>query len=111
MKRSALLSSATSLAARRSLHPTSSLAFISYRQVSSSPGSSQTQNKAELSKSTDNAQSNKVQSKKTVAQLDEELRSRLEDKSGEGGVAGIEYEGGRAEGLKSDVKRNMFRVI
>lgn len=49
--------------------------------------------------------------KKTMAELDEELRLKLEGASGEGGASGVEYEGGRAEGLKRGVKDNMFRVI
>ncbi|KAG8165818.1 hypothetical protein KVR01_004370 [Diaporthe batatas] len=49
--------------------------------------------------------------KKTVAEMDEELRRKLEGISGEGGASGIEYEGGKAEGLKRGVKSNMFRVI
>lgn len=49
--------------------------------------------------------------RKTQAQLDEELRVKLESMSGDGGAAGVEYENGRAEGLKRGVKQNMFRVI
>ncbi|KAL1877477.1 hypothetical protein Daus18300_002464 [Diaporthe australafricana] len=49
--------------------------------------------------------------KKTVAEMDEELRLKLEGMSGGGGSAGIEYENGKAEGLKRGVKSNMFRVI
>lgn len=49
--------------------------------------------------------------KKTVAEMDEELRLKLEGMSGGGGSAGVEYEGGKAEGLKRGVKSNMFRVI
>ncbi|KAF0331927.1 hypothetical protein GQ607_001047 [Colletotrichum asianum] len=49
--------------------------------------------------------------KKTMAELDEELRLKLEGMSGEGGAAGVEYENGKAEGLKRGVKSNMFRVI
>jgi len=49
--------------------------------------------------------------RKTQAELDEELRLKLEGISGEGGSAGIEYEGGKAVGLKRGVKDNMFRVI
>jgi len=49
--------------------------------------------------------------KKTMAELDEELRLKLEDVSGEGGTAGVEYEGGKAVGLKRGVKENMFRII
>lgn len=46
-----------------------------------------------------------------MAELDEELRLKLEGISGEGGSAGVEYEGGKAEGLKRGVKENMFRII
>lgn len=49
--------------------------------------------------------------KKTVADLDEELRLKMEALAGEGGSAGVEYEDGKAEGLKRGVKANMFRVI
>lgn len=49
--------------------------------------------------------------KKTMAELDEELRLKLEGISGEGGGAGVEYEDGKASGLKRGVKDNMFRVI
>lgn len=48
---------------------------------------------------------------KTVAQLDQELRSRLEDMWGDGGAAGVEHGNGVAGGLKDGVKRNMLRVI
>ncbi|OHF02898.1 hypothetical protein CORC01_01656 [Colletotrichum orchidophilum] len=48
---------------------------------------------------------------KTIAELDEELRLKLEGISGDGGASGVEYEGGKAEGLKRGVKDNMFRVI
>ncbi len=51
------------------------------------------------------------QKKKTMAELDEELRLKLEGVSGEGGTAGVEYEGGKAIGLKRSVKENMFRII
>lgn len=48
---------------------------------------------------------------KSISQADEELRARLEEMSGGGGAAGIEYEGGESKGLKREVKRNMFRII
>ncbi|KAE9369330.1 hypothetical protein N431DRAFT_46353 [Stipitochalara longipes BDJ] len=51
------------------------------------------------------------QKNKTMAELDEELRLKLEGVSGEGGTAGVEYEGGKAVGLKRGVKENMFRII
>ncbi|KAH8783105.1 hypothetical protein F5883DRAFT_135690 [Diaporthe sp. PMI_573] len=57
------------------------------------------------------AESSSAAKKKTVAEMDEELRLKLEGRSGGGGLAGIEYEGGKAEGLKRGVKSNMFRVI
>lgn len=49
--------------------------------------------------------------KKSMAELDEELRMKMEGMAGEGGSAGVEYENGKAEGLKRGVKANMFRVI
>lgn len=49
--------------------------------------------------------------KKTIAELDEELKLKMESMSGGGGSAGVEYENGKAEGLKRGVKDNMFRVI
>lgn len=49
--------------------------------------------------------------KKTIAELDEELKLKMEGMSGGGGSAGVEYENGKAEGLKRGVKDNMFRVI
>ncbi|PSR76963.1 hypothetical protein BD289DRAFT_338623, partial [Coniella lustricola] len=48
---------------------------------------------------------------KTTAQLDEDLRLAMEGLSGAGGSSGVEYENGKAEGLKRGVKANMFRVI
>ncbi|VUC37810.1 unnamed protein product [Clonostachys rosea] len=65
----------------------------------------------DLKSQSDAVESSRRKDKKTIAQLDEELRLRLEDMSGDGGAAGVEYENGRAEGLKSEVKRNMFRII
>lgn len=53
----------------------------------------------------------KPTTRKTTAQLDEELRLKMEGISGDGGAAGVEYEDGKAEGLKRGVKSNMFRVI
>ncbi|KAL2761064.1 hypothetical protein ACRALDRAFT_2056949 [Sodiomyces alcalophilus JCM 7366] len=48
---------------------------------------------------------------KTMAELDAELKAKMEGLAGEGGAAGVEYENGKAEGLKRGVKSNMFRVI
>ncbi|KFY73793.1 hypothetical protein V498_10022, partial [Pseudogymnoascus sp. VKM F-4517 (FW-2822)] len=48
---------------------------------------------------------------KTIAELDEELKLKLEEISGEGGAAGLEYENGKAVAMKRGVKENMFRLI
>ena len=50
-------------------------------------------------------------SKKTMAQLDEELRMKLEGRSGDGGMAGLELEGGKPVAMKRGVRENMFRLI
>lgn len=49
--------------------------------------------------------------KKTMAELDDELRLKLEGRSGEGGEAGLELEDGRPAAMKRGVKNNMFRLI
>ncbi|KAF3761204.1 hypothetical protein M406DRAFT_73639 [Cryphonectria parasitica EP155] len=66
---------------------------------------------AETSNSKEIQQNSTHFAKKTVKQLDEELRLKMEGLSGEGGSAGVEYENGKAEGLRRGVKANMFRVI
>jgi hypothetical protein len=48
---------------------------------------------------------------KSVSQADKELRERLEQMSGEGGAAGIEYEDGKPNAMKRSVRNNMFRLI
>ncbi|KAJ5893720.1 hypothetical protein N7495_005411 [Penicillium taxi] len=48
---------------------------------------------------------------KTVAEADAELRERLEQISGNGGAAGIQYEDGKPNTMKRGVRENMFRVI
>ena len=49
--------------------------------------------------------------KKTMAELDEELRLKLEGISGEGGEAGLELENGKPVAMKRGVRENMFRLI
>lgn len=60
---------------------------------------------------TSSADSDRITSKKkkTTTELDDELREKMETVSG--GGAGVEYENGKAVGLKRGVKENMFRVI
>jgi hypothetical protein len=48
---------------------------------------------------------------KTMAQLDEELREKLEGRSGDGGAAGLELEDGKPVAMKRSVRENMFRLI
>lgn len=57
-----------------------------------------------------NKTSNSVQAK-SVSQADRELRERLEQMSGEGGAAGVEYEDGKPNAMKRGVRNNMFRLI
>ena len=49
--------------------------------------------------------------KKTTLEQDEELRSKLEARSGGGGEAGLELEDGKPVAMKRGVKENLFRVI
>lgn len=49
--------------------------------------------------------------KKTQAQSDEELMRKLEELSGDGGVAGLELEDGKPVAMKRGVAVNMFRLI
>jgi hypothetical protein len=49
--------------------------------------------------------------KKTLAELDEELKVKLESLSGGGGEAGLELEGGVPVAMKRGVRENMFRLI
>lgn len=49
--------------------------------------------------------------KKTLAQVDEEMRAAMEGRSGDGGLAGAELEGGKAVSMKRGVRDNMFRYI
>lgn len=49
--------------------------------------------------------------KKTILELDEELKLKLEGISGDGGASGLEYEDGKAVAMKRGVRDNMFRYI
>ncbi|KAL8648756.1 MAG: hypothetical protein Q9226_005864 [Calogaya cf. arnoldii] len=70
---------------------------------------STTKAKSELATSEEEPKTPKK--KKTMAELDEELRMKLEGRSGEGGEAGLELEDGRPAAMKRGVKNNMFRLI
>lgn len=49
--------------------------------------------------------------KKTMAELDDEVRLKLEGIDREGGEAGLELEGGKPVAMKRGVRENMFRLI
>ena len=49
--------------------------------------------------------------KKSQAELDEELRKKMEGLAGDGGDAGLELEDGRPVSMKRGVRENMFRYI
>ncbi|KAH7029305.1 uncharacterized protein B0I36DRAFT_363868 [Microdochium trichocladiopsis] len=49
--------------------------------------------------------------KKSMAELDEELRAKMSGLAGDGGEAGVEYEDGQPVAMKRSVKNNMFRYI
>ncbi|TVY12649.1 hypothetical protein LARI1_G009238 [Lachnellula arida] len=73
---------------------------------------SSTQTSVDSAKAKESSEAREVpKKKKTMAELDEELRAKLDGISGEGGGAGVQYEGGKAVGLKRGVRENMFRVI
>jgi len=49
--------------------------------------------------------------KKTLAEMDEELRMKMSGLAGDGGEAGVEMEDGQPVAMKRSVKANMFRYI
>ncbi len=49
--------------------------------------------------------------KKTMAQIDEEMRLAMEGMSGDGGESGMELEDGKPVSMKRGVRENMFRYI
>jgi hypothetical protein len=58
-----------------------------------------------------NKNSNATTGKKTMAQVDEELRLKMAGLAGDGGDAGVEFEDGQPVSMKRSVKNNMFRYI
>lgn len=49
--------------------------------------------------------------KKSIQELDEEMRNAMAGIEGDGGLAGAELEGGKAVSMKRGVRDNMFRYI
>jgi hypothetical protein len=95
---------------KRLLSRTSSL----QKTTDSSSNASSSSDKSSATQSLQDPQGesskNQIQ-KKTMAQLDEELRQKLEGMSGEGGASGIELEDGKPVAMKRGVRENMFRLI
>ncbi|KAJ4424700.1 hypothetical protein N0V82_000628 [Gnomoniopsis sp. IMI 355080] len=88
-----------------------SSAQISYSKSNSATSTEENKQSPNLEESSGTQKPVPKFKKKTMAELDEELKLKMEDMSGGGGSAGVEYENGKAEGLKRGVKDNMFRVI
>lgn len=59
----------------------------------------------------DEDQDTPAKAKKTMAEMDEELRQKMSGLAGDGGEAGIELEGGQPVSMKRSVRENMFRYI
>ncbi|KAF5591615.1 uncharacterized protein FSUBG_10428 [Fusarium subglutinans] len=110
MKRALVTSSLRANATTRTLH-TIALRASPNAPDTTTPRPSQAQSRATEESNKDASTTKMTPRKKTSAELDQELREKLEGMSGDGGSAGVEYENGKAEGLKRGVKSNMFRVI
>ena len=97
----------------RSLSRTSNIKpWVSFRFASTTKSSGSSQSKPDDKKSTTDAHVEKeLKKKKTMAQLDEEMRMAMEGHAGDGGEAGLELEGGKAVSMKRGVRENMFRYI
>jgi len=63
------------------------------------------------SKQTSAEEAKIAKKKKTLAEMDEEIRMAMEGHAGDGGISGAELEGGKAVAMKRGVKSNMFRYI
>lgn len=82
---------------------------LSLRSASTDPGKDAANHNDDMKEKS--AKEEIKQPKKTMAELDEELRMKLEGRSGEGGAAGLELEGGKPVAMKRGVRENMFRLI
>lgn len=104
--------SAARLTHSTTLPPYRLLSTSSRLRSTTNPSSESPENsKAQPSQNEQKAPATQPTQKKTMAQLDEELRLKLEGMSGEGGAAGIELEDGKPVAMKRGVKDNMFRLI
>lgn len=53
----------------------------------------------------------KTKDKKSMAELDEALKLKMQELAGDGGDAGLELEDGQPVSMKRSVRNNMFRYI
>ena len=67
--------------------------------------------KEEVNESSSGTKSKPQPKKLSVAEQDEQLRKKMAGIEGDGGEAGVEYEGGEPVAMKRSVKNNMFRYI
>ncbi|KAH7169305.1 hypothetical protein DER46DRAFT_600076 [Fusarium sp. MPI-SDFR-AT-0072] len=111
MKRALTTSSLRAIATRSAFHTIAPRASPNALDAAKPQATSQAPSRTTDEASKEASMTKMAPRKKTSAELDQELREKLEGMSGDGGSAGVEYENGRAEGLKRGVKSNMFRVI
>ena len=112
-----MLSSIGQVGVRRLIAPARLVPFKFHRRAATSSTTAES-DKGEgegKSQSDDTKTDKKVedmkQKKKTMAQLDEEMRQAMEGIAGDGGEAGAELEDGKPVAMKRSVKENMFRYI
>lgn len=67
--------------------------------------------KTESTATSNSAEDPKPKPRKTMAELDEELKQKMSGLAGDGGESGVEYEDGQPVAMKRGVKDNMFRYI
>lgn len=87
-----------------------SIRLSSYTSNSSHPGTA-TQAKSDVSGPKESESQDQPKKKKTIAELDEELRQKMSGLAGDGGEAGVELENGQPVSMKRSVRENMFRYI
>jgi hypothetical protein len=92
------------------LRPLQSIRLSSTTSNSAQSAPSQTKAETNEPKRVEN-QEKPAPAKKTMAQLDEELRLKMSGLAGDGGEAGVELEGGQPVSMKRSVRENMFRYI
>ncbi|KAK3331862.1 hypothetical protein B0T19DRAFT_456290 [Cercophora scortea] len=83
----------------------------SARPAKADPSASKDEDKTEGNRSAMDTTNQNNLKRKTQAQLDEELKLKMEEMAGDGGASGVEYEDGKPVAMKRAVKENMFRYI